>query len=65
MKNFEEKEIKDFATVNGGRGPEIRINFSINSDGWFDGSMNLFDGIKGNTEFNEFDDGNVAVAYKL
>jgi hypothetical protein len=65
MKNFQEKEIKDLATVNGGRDGDLAIGFTINLKGWFDGSMNLFDGIRHNTKVNEFDEPKVSIKYSF
>ena len=38
MKNFKEKEIKDLSVVNGGL-LKLSISFSVNWDGWLDGSL--------------------------
>ncbi len=64
ISDFQEKEVKNtsMANVNGGAKPEVGLGFSINSEGWFDGSLNLFDGIRGNTVFNELDDIKVSVS---
>jgi hypothetical protein len=56
MKNFEEKEIKDLATVAGGaRDPKMTISFTIDFGNFFNGSNNWFDGIPGNSNVDEFD----------
>jgi len=55
MKNFEEKEVKDLSIVNGGKKIGGEVSVTVTWDGWFDGSLNLFDGIKGNTVVNELD----------
>jgi hypothetical protein len=42
MKNFEEKQVIDLSLINGGADKpiEIRIAFSIDGSGWFDGIKN-------------------------
>jgi hypothetical protein len=62
MKNFQEKEIKDLATVNGGRDGEVSVKTTIAWGGWFDGS--LFNGRKGQ-RINEFDETAVTVTSKF
>ena len=59
MKNFQEKEIKDLAVVNGGQDGEAEVRATVNWGGWFDGSFIHGNGI------NEFDETTVAVKYKF
>jgi hypothetical protein len=62
MKNFQEKEIKDLATVNGGRDGEVTVRTTIEWRGWFDGS--LFDRTAPQ-RINEFDETTAEVKYKF
>jgi hypothetical protein len=57
MKNFKEKEIKDLATVAGGKkDPITQICFTVNWGNFFNGSNNWFDGIPNNSQTpDEFD----------
>lgn len=63
LKNFEEKEMKNYSEVVGGIGGEL--SFTINTGGFFDGSLfgRLFDGIKGNADLNEIDEAKATVGF--
>jgi hypothetical protein len=56
MKNFEEKAIIDLSQIAGGAKIEdSEVCFTIHWDGFFNGNLNLFYKIKGNSTVDELD----------
>jgi hypothetical protein len=60
MKEFEEKAVKDIATLNQTEMGVVEgggISVSLNWPGWGNGNFwgHMFDGVRGNMEVDEFD----------
>ncbi len=56
LEKFEEKSLINSSEVTGGRIIEdTQVCFTIHWDGFFNGNLNLFDKVKGNSKVDEFD----------
>ncbi len=56
LEKFEGKSILEMSEIAGGRKIEdTQICFTVHWDGWLNGNLNWFDGVKGNSTYDELD----------